>query len=188
MEGENFLTQPEKAELLHSKAPPCRLQLAALQQAAAAHCKKSGCANTTCLSVRFSLVVCFNNIQSYTWSEQGHSPLHSGIFHQCRSRRRRFPCSPTCVALCRCFLWARSEQSAAFAVQRSLSTFTSHVELDLSALNIKHTCNLFLATVHQIIYLPSQYNREQQRWMMPELLFLHLGISSYCYFLKAKAE
>lgn len=35
-----------------------------------------------------------------------------------QNRQRRFPCRPACVALCRCFLWAKSGQSAAFTVQK----------------------------------------------------------------------
>ena len=68
---------------------------------------------------------CLNNIQSYKWSEQGHSCLLPGSSSSAQNRQWRFPCRPARAALCRCFLWAESGQSAAVTVQKV--TLGSHL-------------------------------------------------------------
>lgn len=71
---------------------------------------------TTRPSIRLSLLTHVNNIQSYERSEQGHRPLH---IHQWEIDSRGSPHRPACVALCRCFLWAKPGQRAAFTVHRA---------------------------------------------------------------------
>lgn len=50
-----------------------------------------------------------------------------------QNRQWRFPCGPTRVALCRCFLWAKPGQSVAFTVQKE--TFSSRLQCETQALS-----------------------------------------------------
>ncbi len=56
-----------------------------------------------------------------------------GSSSSAEDRQRRFPCRPTCVAPCRCFLWAKSGQSAAFIVQKV--TLNSHLRCETQPLS-----------------------------------------------------
>ena len=165
-------------------------------QAAAAHYRKI----LTLLILHaflsgFPLVVLLNNIQSYKWSEQGHSPLYLEAVHQCKMDSGGFPAG----RLVQLSAGVSSEQSQGRVLpslsKRWLSTVTFNVKLKPQGLNIKHTCNTSLATVYQSIvcfYHSKSRNKRGERcsswedWclgdffsqesefdFLPALLFLH---------------
>lgn len=74
---------------------------------------------------------CLNNIQSYKWSEQGHSCLLPGSSSSAQNRQWRFPCRPALCSSLQVFPLSRVRPECCRHCPKGDSRQSSYVKLNL---------------------------------------------------------